>query len=92
MMTNWILFLYHRFSRKKPTDDEYWLARMQKELAELKKANATKVPTKPRVKIFMVNAKEEKACIIEPKGITTINELSQRRKEKEAWQPHYQNV
>ncbi len=75
-MTNWILFLYHRFRHKEPTDDEYWLARMRKEIAELKKANTTKASTQPKEKIFMVNAKEGKACIIESKGIKIINELS----------------
>ncbi len=75
-MTNWILFLYHRFRHKEPTDDEYWLARMQKEIAALRKANTTKVSTQPEEKIFMVNAKERKACILEPNGITSINDLS----------------
>ena len=75
-MTNWILFLYHRCRHKEPTDDEYWQARMQKEIGELKKANATKASTQPKEKIFLVNAKEQKACIIEPKGITIINDLS----------------
>ena len=75
-MTNWISILYHRFKRRKPTNDEYWLARMRKEIAELQKVNATRVSSQPKEKIFLVNAKEGKACIIEPKGITIIDKLS----------------
>lgn len=49
---------------------------MQRELAELKKTNATTTSTTLKEKIFMVNAKEGKVCIIEPNGIEIINELS----------------
>ncbi len=82
-MLTWIRKLLHLFKQGRlikttirQTSDAYWLARMRRELAELQKSNATKASTKPREKIFMVNAKERKACILESKGITTINELS----------------
>ena len=85
-MSNWIERLLNPFSqsisivtekiRNKSTSDAYWLARMQRELAELKKTNATTTSTKSKEKIFIVNAKEGKSCIIEPKGIEIINELS----------------
>lgn len=49
---------------------------MERELKELQKANATNSSSKPKENIFMVNAKEGKVCIIEPKGITIIDKLS----------------
>jgi len=85
-MSNWIERLLNPFNqpisivtekiRNKPTSDAYWLARMQKEIAELQKVNATRVSSQPKEKIFMVNAKEGKTCVLETKGITIISELS----------------
>ena len=67
--------LIHRIKSRNLSDD-YWLARMKRELAELQKANTTKASTKSKEKIIMVNAKERKACILESQGITIIEKLS----------------
>ena len=84
-MLNWIEKLLNPFSKSisivtivtekiqnKSTSDAYWLARMQRELAELKKTNTAQ----PKEKILLINAKDGKACIIEPSGIETIDNLS----------------
>ena len=81
-MTNWIERLLNPFSksisivterkRNESTSDAYWLAKMQREIAELKKTNTAQ----PKEKILLINAKDGKACIIEPSGIETIDKLS----------------
>jgi len=67
--------IIHRIKSRNLSDD-YWVAKMERELAELQKTNTTKASTKSKEKLFMVNAKEGKTCIIESKGITIIDKLT----------------